>query len=109
MSLPVDPAVLFLTAVAAVAAIVYGYYFSPQANQPDIHPLQLAEQSSVSKVRESSHESAVYRSKRTPEGTNLLSSPSSEFENLRDAIRAVRPSANPDAVLFFESESKIAK
>ncbi|KAI8318843.1 acetyl-CoA synthetase-like protein [Martensiomyces pterosporus] len=100
----IDPAVIFAAGVATVAAIVYFYYFSPQANQPDIHPLQIAQQSSVSKVRESPHESAIYRSKLAPEGTELLSTPSSELKTLRDAIRNGRRLANPKAIQYVVEE-----
>ncbi|KAJ2406759.1 hypothetical protein GGI10_005140, partial [Coemansia sp. RSA 2530] len=71
----VDPATLIAAALAAVAASVYLYYFSSQANQPDTHPLQLAHQSSVASVRKSPNESPVYRAKTTPAGTQLLSAP----------------------------------
>ncbi|KAJ1962339.1 medium-chain fatty acid-CoA ligase faa2, partial [Dipsacomyces acuminosporus] len=100
----IDPAVLFAAGIAAATAAVYFYYYSSQANQPDVHPLQIANQASVSRVRESVRESAVYRSKIAPEGTELLSSPSSEVKTLRDAIRNGRRTTNPKAIRYLVEE-----
>ncbi|KAJ2842842.1 hypothetical protein GGI22_007414, partial [Coemansia erecta] len=75
MSVSADPALLLTAGIAIIVAAVYFYYYSPHANQPDIHPLQLAQQSFPSRVRESPHESPVYRSKATPEGVALVSTP----------------------------------
>ncbi|KAJ2799301.1 hypothetical protein H4R20_004493, partial [Coemansia guatemalensis] len=93
-----DPAVLVLAVIAVVAGSVYFYYFSPQANQPDIHPLQLAHQASVSRVRESASESPVYRSKSAPEGSPLFSTPAAELKTLCDVLRVGRRVQRPDAV-----------
>ncbi|KAJ2780745.1 medium-chain fatty acid-CoA ligase faa2 [Coemansia interrupta] len=82
-----DPLVIASAVLAAVSAAVYFYYYSPQANQPDIHPLQLAQQSSVSKTRASPEESTVHRSKSAPEGSPLLSTPARSTRTLRDAFR----------------------
>ncbi|KAJ2613281.1 medium-chain fatty acid-CoA ligase faa2 [Coemansia sp. RSA 1365] len=93
-----DPAVLVLAVAAVVAGGVYFYYFSPQANLPDIHPLQLAHQASVSRVRESVSESPVYRSKSAPEGSPLFSTPAAELKTLCDVLRVGRRVQRPDAV-----------
>ncbi|KAJ1720164.1 medium-chain fatty acid-CoA ligase faa2 [Coemansia erecta] len=95
-----DPLVIASAVLAVVSAAVYFYYYSPQANQPDIHPLQLAQQSSVSRTRASSSESAVHRSKSAPEGTALLATPARSTKTLRDAFRLGRQasaSATPPA------------
>ncbi|KAJ2385901.1 medium-chain fatty acid-CoA ligase faa2, partial [Coemansia sp. RSA 2603] len=89
-----DPLVIVSALLAAVSAAIYFYYYSPQANQPDIHPLQLAQQSSVSSTRASSAESAIHRSKSTPEGTPLLATPSRNVQTLRDAFRLGRQAAS---------------
>ncbi|KAJ2710146.1 medium-chain fatty acid-CoA ligase faa2 [Coemansia spiralis] len=94
----VDLYTVVLAGVAAVAAAVYFYYYSPQANQPDIHPLQLAQVAAVSRVRESASESPVYRSKSAPEGTRLLAAPAGELLDLRSALRAGRRTPRPDAL-----------
>ncbi|KAJ1733697.1 medium-chain fatty acid-CoA ligase faa2 [Coemansia biformis] len=94
----VDPATVVLAAAAALAAAVYLYYYSPRANQPDVHPLQLAQQASVSRVRESPRESPVYRSKSAPEGARLLATPPDEPRDLRCAFRAGRRTQRPDAL-----------
>ncbi|KAJ2718970.1 medium-chain fatty acid-CoA ligase faa2 [Coemansia sp. Benny D115] len=90
-----DLALAVSAVLAALAAAVYMYYFSPQANQPDAHPLQLAQQASVGATRASSAETAVYRSKVAPHGTLLLSTPSSDAATLRDAFRLARAAALP--------------
>ncbi|KAI9503535.1 hypothetical protein BX070DRAFT_252145 [Coemansia spiralis] len=100
MPVLVDPALVLAIGVAIATAAVYFYYFSPQANQPDIHPLQLAQQSSVSSTRESSSESAVYRSKLAPKGTPLVASPSNEVSTLRDLFRIGRRVHRLDAAKF---------
>ncbi|KAJ2397900.1 medium-chain fatty acid-CoA ligase faa2 [Coemansia sp. RSA 2559] len=101
MSVSADPALLLTAGIAIIVAAVYFYYYSPHANQPDIHPLQLAQQSFPSRVRESPHESPVYRSKATPEGVALVSTPVPEVSTLRDLIRMGRRSPRPDAVKFM--------
>ncbi|KAJ1661989.1 medium-chain fatty acid-CoA ligase faa2 [Coemansia sp. RSA 1813] len=101
MSASVDPALVLTAGVAIAVAAVYFYYYSPQANQPDIHPLQLSQQSFISRVRESQHESAVYRSKATPEGVALVSTPVGEVFTLRDLIRMGRRTPRSDAVKFM--------
>ncbi|KAJ2887698.1 medium-chain fatty acid-CoA ligase faa2, partial [Coemansia aciculifera] len=103
----VDPATLLAAALALVTAAVYLYYYSSQANQPDIHPLQLASQSSVANIRESPNESPVYRSKVTPAATPLLRSPSTSLTTLTDAVRAVRNLCRPDAVQVLVGEKVV--
>ncbi|KAJ1888698.1 medium-chain fatty acid-CoA ligase faa2 [Kickxella alabastrina] len=93
-----DPTVVVCAVLAAIAGTVYFYYYSLLANQPDIHPLQLAQQSSVSKTRQSLRETATYRSKSTPDGTRLLSTLSDDMKTLRDAIRLGRSVASPSSV-----------
>ncbi|KAJ1934016.1 medium-chain fatty acid-CoA ligase faa2, partial [Kickxella alabastrina] len=93
-----DPTVVVCAVLAAISGTVYFYYYSLLANQPDIHPLQLAQQSSVSKTRQSLRETATYRSKSTPDGTRLLSTLSDDMKTLRDAIRLGRSIASPSAV-----------
>ncbi|KAJ2437885.1 hypothetical protein IWW46_005137, partial [Coemansia sp. RSA 2440] len=73
--MPVEPAVIVAAAVAVVASAVYFYYFASSANQPDLHPLQMAQQAAVSELRESAHETAVYRSKLAAHGSLLLATP----------------------------------
>ncbi|KAJ2855016.1 medium-chain fatty acid-CoA ligase faa2, partial [Coemansia erecta] len=106
-----DPTVVLPALLAAIAGAIYFYYFSPQANQPDIHPLQLAQQSSVSRTRGSSNESAVYRSKIAPEGSSLLAAPSREVKTLRDAIRLGRAASKNAAALVQTAvdDTKIIK
>ncbi|KAJ2553055.1 hypothetical protein EV175_003081, partial [Coemansia sp. RSA 1933] len=108
MPAPVDPALVLTAAVAIVVTAVYFYYYSPHANQPDIHPLQLAQQSLPSRVRESPRESPVYRSKITPEGTALASTPASEAATLRDLIRLGRRAPRPDAAMATIAARSIA-
>ncbi|KAJ1729048.1 medium-chain fatty acid-CoA ligase faa2 [Coemansia sp. Benny D160-2] len=96
-----DPALVVVAGLAVATAAVYLYFYSPQATQPDIHPLQLAQQSLVSRVRESSHESAVYRSKTTPEGGPLAFKPVGDVSTLRDLVRMGRRSPRTDAVKFM--------
>ncbi|KAJ2831097.1 medium-chain fatty acid-CoA ligase faa2 [Coemansia sp. 'formosensis'] len=103
----VDPATLLAVALAVVAATVYLYYYSSQANQPDIHPLQLAQQSSVASIRESPNESPVYRAKITPAGTPLLESPSSGLTTLTEAVRATRNARRPDAVQYVVADKVV--
>ncbi|KAJ2843034.1 hypothetical protein IWW36_005693, partial [Coemansia brasiliensis] len=100
----VDPALVIAAGVAIVAAAAYFYYYSPQANQPDLHPLQMAQQASVSDVRESSHESAVYRSKLAPHQMPLHSTPSAKCTTLRELFRAGRAMPRPDALLAVKGD-----
>ncbi|KAJ2776950.1 medium-chain fatty acid-CoA ligase faa2 [Coemansia javaensis] len=95
---PADPVAVALAAAAAVAAVVYFYYYSPRATQPDIHPLQLAQQAAVGSVRESPSESPVLRSKSTPDGARLLAAPPGDLRDLRCALRAGRRARRPNAV-----------
>ncbi|KAJ1825916.1 medium-chain fatty acid-CoA ligase faa2, partial [Coemansia sp. RSA 2599] len=105
-----DPTVVLPALLAAIAGAIYFYYFSPQANQPDIHPLQLAQQSSVSTTRGSPKESAVYRSKSAPEGSRLLTTPSREAKTLRDAIHLGRAETKNAALVQTASDdAKIVK
>ncbi|KAJ2487010.1 medium-chain fatty acid-CoA ligase faa2 [Coemansia sp. RSA 2050] len=111
MALAADPATLLAAALAVAAASVYLYYYSSQANQPDIHPLQLAQQSSVASIRESPNESPVYRAKTAPAGTQLLATPPSGLASLTDALRAAARSPHrrrPDAVQYVAAE-KVAR
>ncbi|KAJ2076471.1 medium-chain fatty acid-CoA ligase faa2, partial [Coemansia sp. S100] len=103
----VDPATFLAAVLAVVAAAVYLYYYSSQANQPDIHPLQLAQQSSVASIRESPNESPVYRAKTTPASTPLLETPSSGLTTLTDALRAARNLHRPDAVQHIVAEKVV--
>ncbi|KAJ2740840.1 medium-chain fatty acid-CoA ligase faa2 [Coemansia sp. BCRC 34301] len=103
----VDPATLLAATLAVAAAAVYLYYYSSQASQPDIHPLQLAQQSSVASIRESPNESPVYRSKATPAGTPLLDTPSSGLTTLTDSLRAARNLRRPDAVQSLVAEKVV--
>ncbi|KAJ2649558.1 medium-chain fatty acid-CoA ligase faa2 [Coemansia sp. RSA 1250] len=100
----VDPALVIAAGVALVAAATYFYYYSPQANQPDLHPLQMAQQASVSDVRESSHESAVYRSKQAPHRMPLHSTPPAKCTTLRELFRAGRASPRADALLTIRND-----
>ncbi|KAJ2156852.1 medium-chain fatty acid-CoA ligase faa2 [Coemansia sp. RSA 552] len=95
-----DFALVAVAGLALVAGAVYFYYFSPHATQPDIHPLQLAQQASASALRESPSESAVYRSKAAPPAIGLHASPSSDILTLRDAIRAGRRTQSSSAMHF---------
>ncbi|KAJ2702965.1 medium-chain fatty acid-CoA ligase faa2 [Coemansia sp. IMI 203386] len=105
-----DLTIVLPALLATLTGAVYFYYFSPQANQPDIHPLQLAQQSSVSSTRGSSNESAVYRSKSAPEGSSLLATPSREIKTLRDAIHLGRAgSKNAALVQTAADDTKIIK
>ncbi|KAJ2019174.1 medium-chain fatty acid-CoA ligase faa2 [Coemansia sp. S680] len=103
----VDPATFLAAVLAVVAAAVYLYYYSSQANQPDIHPLQLAQQSSVASIRESPNESPVYRAKTTPASTPLLETPPSGLTTLTDALRAARNLHRPDAVQHIVAEKVV--
>ncbi|KAJ2644323.1 medium-chain fatty acid-CoA ligase faa2 [Coemansia sp. RSA 1694] len=103
----VDPATLLAAALAVATAAVYLYYYSSQASQPDIHPLQLAQQSAVASIRESPSESPVYRSKVTPTGTPLLESSPSGLATLTAALRAARNINRPDAVQFLVAEKVV--
>ncbi|KAJ2321271.1 medium-chain fatty acid-CoA ligase faa2 [Coemansia sp. RSA 2702] len=95
----VDPAVIVAASLAVVAGAVYLYYYSPQANQPDLHPLQMAQQAAVSDTRESARESAVFRSKAAAHGLPLHAMPSPRVADLRALLRAGRDAPRADAAL----------
>ncbi|KAJ2484799.1 medium-chain fatty acid-CoA ligase faa2 [Coemansia sp. RSA 2320] len=103
MPLLLDPSTALAAALAAIAAAVYLYYYSPQANQPDVHPLQLARQSSVAPVRELQSETPVLRSKTTPDSTPLLASPPA-IATLCDALLSTCSLHRPDALQYIVDE-----
>ncbi|KAJ2832544.1 medium-chain fatty acid-CoA ligase faa2 [Coemansia erecta] len=102
--MPVEPAVIVAAAVAVVASAVYFYYFASSANQPDLHPLQMAQQAAVSELRESAHETAVYRSKLAAHGSLLLATPG-RIADLRELARAGRSTLRTDAMLTVVGET----
>lgn len=89
---------LFAAALAVITGTIYFFFYSPQANQPDIHPLQLSQQSFAGSTRESAHESAVHRSKSTPEDAPLLKTPANNLNSLRDLLRIGRRVHREDAI-----------
>ncbi|KAJ2821514.1 medium-chain fatty acid-CoA ligase faa2, partial [Coemansia erecta] len=100
----VDPALVVAASIAVVAGAVYFYYYSPAANQPDLHPLQMAQQASVSELRDSASETAVYRAKTAAHGSQLHATPSAQLTDLRALFRAGRRTPRPDAVLTVDGE-----
>ncbi|KAN0066336.1 hypothetical protein ACQY0O_000430 [Thecaphora frezii] len=84
-SLVIDDTSLLLL-LAIVLALSLSIYTS-RAYQPLIHPLILARQAEVSKVRQT-NESAVYRNANTPSGFDLAEKPRKEALNIAALLAA---------------------